>query len=89
MNGGDYLALMLVFYKSWLYSFLAKQLHHLDVKEIGVYLCIHTKRKNKLEHKRLNDLVYDNYCDAPNPGGPLTTRQPAKNLYISYHETHT
>ena len=28
-------------------------------------------------------------CDAPNPGGLLTTRQPAKNLYVSYHETHT
>ena len=27
-------------------------------------------------------------CDAPKPGGPLTTRQPAENLYISYHETH-
>ena len=29
------------------------------------------------------------YCDAPKPGGPLTTRQPAENLYISYHETPT
>ena len=28
-------------------------------------------------------------CDAPKPGGPLTTHQPAENLYISYHETHT
>ena len=28
-------------------------------------------------------------CDAPNPGCPLTTRQPAKNLYVSYRETHT
>ena len=28
-------------------------------------------------------------CDAPKPGGPLTTRQPVENLYISYHETHT
>ena len=28
-------------------------------------------------------------CDAPKPGGPLTTRQPAENLYISDHETHT
>ena len=27
--------------------------------------------------------------DVPNPGCPLTTRQPAENLYISYHETHT
>ena len=28
-------------------------------------------------------------CDAPNPGCPLTTRQPAENLYVSYRETHT
>ena len=27
--------------------------------------------------------------DAPKPGGLLTTRQPAENLYVSYHETHT
>ena len=28
-------------------------------------------------------------CDAPKPGGPLTTRQPTENLYVSYRETHT
>ena len=28
-------------------------------------------------------------CDAPNPGCPLTTRQPAKNLYVSCYETYT
>ena len=28
-------------------------------------------------------------CDAPNPGCPLTTRQPMENLYFSYYETHT
>ena len=28
-------------------------------------------------------------CDALNPGCPLTTRQPAENPYVSYHETHT
>ena len=28
-------------------------------------------------------------CDAPKPKGPLTTRQPAENLNVSYHETHT
>ena len=33
--------------------------------------------------------VVNNYCDAPKPGGPLTTRQPAENLCISYHETYT
>ena len=28
-------------------------------------------------------------CDAPNPGCPLTTRQLAEILFVSYHETHT
>ena len=28
-------------------------------------------------------------CDAPNPGGLLTTRQPAEYLCVSYYETHT
>ena len=27
-------------------------------------------------------------CDAPNPGGPLTTHQPAETC-VSCHETHT
>ena len=31
----------------------------------------------------------DSKCDAPNPGGPLTIHQPAENLYVSYHKTHT
>ena len=29
------------------------------------------------------------YCDAPKSGVPLTTRQSAENLYVSYLETHT
>ena len=28
-------------------------------------------------------------CDTPNPGGSIDHRQSAKNLYVSYHETHT
>ena len=28
-------------------------------------------------------------CDAPNPRGLLITREPTKNLCVSYHETHT
>ena len=28
-------------------------------------------------------------CDALKLGGPLTTRQPTENLYVSYRETHT
>ena len=31
----------------------------------------------------------DSSCDAPKPGGPLTTRQPTEILYVSYHKTHT
>ena len=33
-------------------------------------------------------LKTDYFCDAPNSGGLLTTRQPTENLYVSYHETH-
>ena len=48
----------------------------------------------KLERKLKKDLeVTLNqeemfWCDAPKFGGPSTTRQPAENLYVSYHETH-
>ena len=34
-------------------------------------------------------LLINGYCDAPNPGCPLTTRQPTENLYVSCLETHT
>ena len=33
--------------------------------------------------------IREKICDAPKPGGPLTTRQPAEFLYVSYRETHT
>ena len=33
--------------------------------------------------------IYQIGCDAPNPGCPLTTRQPAEILYVSYRETQT
>ena len=33
--------------------------------------------------------IRNKVCDAPKTGGPLTICQPAKNLYISYLETHT
>ena len=42
------------------------------------------------EHKKRERIPCEcDCCDAPKPGGPLTTRQPAENLYISDHETHT
>ena len=37
----------------------------------------------------MEDIILLAMCDAPKPGGPLTTRQPAENLFVSYHETHT
>ena len=33
--------------------------------------------------------IYMVICDAPNPGCPLTTRQPAEILYVSCYETYT
>ena len=36
-----------------------------------------------------NDFMKESNCDAPKPGGPLTTRQLAEILYVSYRETHT
>ena len=33
--------------------------------------------------------VSESLCDVPKPGGPLTTRQPPENPYVSYRETHT
>ena len=50
----------------------------IDIKQ---YLAKITSKKNILLEKWV--------CDAPKPGGPLTTRQPAENLYVSYYETHT
>ena len=35
-----------------------------------------------------NFISVQQQCDAPKPGGSLIARQPAENLYISYHETH-
>ena len=37
----------------------------------------------------LVDLPKGRKCDAPNPGCPLTTRQPAEILYVSCYETYT
>ena len=37
----------------------------------------------------ISKFTLENDCDAPNPGCPLTTRQPAEILCVSYRETHT
>ena len=36
-----------------------------------------------------SELTAMSSCDTPNPGCPLTTRQPAEYLFVSYRETHT
>ena len=46
-------------------------------------------RETKIEQLGNTRVYLDIDCDAPNPGCPLTTRQPAENLYVSYLETHT
>ena len=54
---------------------------------------IYENLKNIYYKKWLYGIMILNYtkirCDAPKPGGPLTTRQPAEFLYVSYRETHT
>ena len=32
-------------------------------------------------------MILRSYCDAPNPGGPLTTRQPAEYSWMSGNPT--
>ena len=49
-------------------------------------VCIDYRKLNTATRKDHYPLPF---CDAPKPGCPLTTRQPAENLYVSYHETHT
>ena len=61
-----------------LWKFKLKSLKH-KLRLVGV------KRKAFKQFEKLKKLN----CDAPNSGCPLTTRQPAEKLYISYHETHT
>ena len=58
-----------------------------DFSRYGYLYLIHEKSQS-LEVFKSFKVEVEN-CDAPKPGGPLTTRQPAENLYISYHETHT
>ena len=50
-----------------------------------------TYKENKESNKKTRRTPKDRKpnCDTPIPGCPLTTRQPAENLYVSYHETHT
>ena len=57
---------------------------HASGRDIDVYLRPLVEELKDLWHEGV-----ETFCDAPNPGGPLTTRQPAENLCVSYHETLT
>ena len=62
MSGGSCLDLVLQTYKSLQFGFLAKLLPLWDVSENwSVFEQLHIKRRNRLEHQRLNDLVYVHY----------------------------
>ena len=37
--------------------------------------------------KRMGKTKEEKSCEAPNPGGPLTTRQPAEDLWMSGNQT--
>ena len=52
----------------------------------GLY---HTTIKPIESYVVMNQKFNDPKCDAPIPGSPVDHRQPAKNLCVSYHETHT
>ncbi|PKU71596.1 hypothetical protein MA16_Dca004438 [Dendrobium catenatum] len=63
MNGGRCSDQVHQICRNWLLEFLVKHLHLLDVKlrNWSVFEQIHTKRRNHLEHQRLNDLVFVRY----------------------------
>ena len=62
MSGGSCLDLVLQTYKSLQFGFLAKLLPLWDVRENwSVFEQLHIKRRNRLEHQRLNDLMYVHY----------------------------
>ena len=48
------------------------------------------RRRNRGEKRNVEKKIeMRTAVTAQNPGCPLTTRQPAENLYVSYRETHT
>ena len=58
------------------------------VRTLGDVIHVPDLKRNLISLSTLDAKGYK-YCDAPNLGVPLTTRQPVENLYFSYHETHT
>ncbi|RYR72402.1 hypothetical protein Ahy_A02g006620 [Arachis hypogaea] len=62
MNGGGCLVVLFHIYKTWQFIFFARHMLFRDVKRIGVSLIrFIQKRRNRLEHDRLNDIVYVTY----------------------------
>ena len=57
MNGGGYMDTVHHICKSWAFKYWVKLHRLLDVRGIGVSFDIYIpKKKNRLEHQRLNDL---------------------------------
>ena len=55
----------------------------------GEYLSFELKRYLEAHGTIHQTTCSDTPCDTLNTGCPLTTRQPAEILYVSYRETHT
>ena len=72
----------------------AQDLQAMSSGKAGPMMCYHCcqprhMRRDCPRRQRPHGIEAEHTCDAPNPGCPLTTRQPAENLYVSYRETHT
>ena len=60
----------------------------IQVLEDMLRACVLDHKGSWEEHLPLVEFAYNNsYCDAPKPGGPLTTRQPAENKWMSGYPT--
>ena len=60
INGGHYLEVVLQFWKSWWFVSLVKLLFGCE-RNWSVFEHIHSKRRNRIEQQRLNDLIYVTY----------------------------
>ncbi|XP_012848004.1 PREDICTED: uncharacterized protein LOC105967965 [Erythranthe guttata] len=64
LYGGDLMEMLAENFRNLPFVFLANHIVPRDAREIGAYLIkyeVHTKRRNRLEQKRLNALVYTKY----------------------------
>ena len=71
--------------------FIIRIVCHIDYKTDGngVTWVIVDFYRSILDFDMIKGHLMEMKCDAPKPEGPLTTCQPAENLFVSYHETHT